>query len=184
MNAPEYLQTERLVLRRPVQDDVEYIFMRYASDAEVTRYLSWHRHVTRAQTLEFLHFSDSLWSAWPAGPYLIESRGSGALLGSTGFSFLSPTEAETGYVLARDAWGKGYATEALTSLMPLSGSLGLQRVYATCHLENLASQRVLGKCGFVRQLASSLQSEFPNLNVQDPNEALCYEWLSSSLQSA
>ncbi len=175
MKAPEYLETERLVLRRPSKDDVESIFARYACDAEVTRYLGWPRHKTRAHTLEFLSFSDSLWSTWPAGPLLIELRASKALLGSTGFSFASPSEAETGYVLASDAWGKGYATEALSALMRLAKPLGLQRVYATCHVEHFTSQRVLDKCGFVRQLTPLHHSEFPNLDATGPHEAMCYE---------
>ena len=123
MKAPERLESNRLVLRRPRPDDAAAIFARYANDVAVTRYLAWPRHQTVEQTRAFLAFSDSEWEAWPAGPYLIESRESGELLGSTGFGFEAPDRAATGYVLARDAWGKGYATEALTTLLTLAQPL-------------------------------------------------------------
>ena len=57
--APELLVTERLVLRRPVEDDVSAIFERYASDPEVTRYLAWPRHVSLDDTRIFIAFSDA-----------------------------------------------------------------------------------------------------------------------------
>ena len=41
MKAPEILETSRLILRRPHVSDAAAIFERYASDSEVTRYLSW-----------------------------------------------------------------------------------------------------------------------------------------------
>jgi [ribosomal protein S5]-alanine N-acetyltransferase len=170
---PERLATQRLVLRRPMLADAASIFARYASDPEVTCYLGWPRHDSVEQTRSFLAFSDSQWDAWPAGPYLIESRDSGALLGGTGFTFEVPHESITGYVLARDAWGKGYATEALAALMTLCEPMGLRLVYALCHSDHVLSQRVLEKCGFRRQ--SGLESsEFPNLQTTGPQYAVRY----------
>ncbi len=74
-------------------------------------------------TKAFLTFSDAEWSRWPVGPYLIESRSEHTLLGSTGLGFEAPLTAVTGYVLARDAWGKGYATEALTAIVDIAKKL-------------------------------------------------------------
>nr|MBA2355602.1 N-acetyltransferase [Acidobacteriota bacterium] len=50
MKAPEQIETARLVLRRPVAKDAPAIFERYASDPEVTRFLSWPRHQSLAVT--------------------------------------------------------------------------------------------------------------------------------------
>ena len=136
MKAPERLETTRLVLRRPSPGDAHAIFTRYASDADVTRYLAWPRHESIESTRSFLGFSDLEWASWPAGPYLIESRAAGTLLGSTGLGFETPEQAGTGYVLARDAWGNGYATEALFALLKLCASLGVRRVHALVHLEH------------------------------------------------
>ena len=137
------------MLRRPTLGDAEAIFARYSSDTEVTRYLGWPRHRSIEQTKGFLTFSEAEWDRWPAGPYLIESRDKEKLLGSTGLAFETPTVAATGYVLARDAWGHGYATEALAAIVVIARDLGVLRLCALCHPDHPASIRVLEKCGFV-----------------------------------
>ena len=123
---PESLQTARLLLRRPTLADAVAIFDRYASDPVVTRYLSWPTHRTLADTHAFLAWSDAEWGKGPAGSYLVFSREDNRLLGGTGLSFKSPTCAVTGYVLARDAWGRGYATESLQAMVDLARELGRQ----------------------------------------------------------
>src|ERR1700761_5857930 len=128
----ETLQTPRLLLRRPALADAGAIFDRYAGDPVVTRYLSWPMHRTLADTHAFLAWSDAEWGKGPAGPYLVFSREDNRLLGGTGLSFMSPTCAATGYVLARDAWGHGYATEALQVMVELAGELGVKRLEALC----------------------------------------------------
>jgi [ribosomal protein S5]-alanine N-acetyltransferase len=139
------------------------IFQRYASDVDVTRFLGWPRHQSIADTQAFLAFSAMEWERWPAGPYLIWSRANGELLGGTGFGFDAPDEAVTGYVLAKDSWGKGYATEALTAIVDVARGIGVRRLTALCHIEHRVSQRVLEKCGFVRDRSSSPEIMFPNL---------------------
>jgi ribosomal-protein-alanine N-acetyltransferase len=169
----EAIETAHLRLRRPRATDADMVFQRYASDPHVTRYLGWPTHRSVADTDGFLAYCDSEWERWPTGPYLIESR-TGALLGSTGLGFETPHQAVTGYVLARDAWGHGYATEALSAMRDLAHSLGVVRLYALCHPEHRASQRVLEKCGFVQECTLRGHSEFPNLAPGVPADVLCY----------
>src|SRR5512134_1638947 len=114
--APERVETDRLILRRPRLADAEAVFARYASDREVSRYMAWRLHESPDTTRLFLQFSDDEWTRWPAGPYLVESRADGRLLGGTGFAFETPYRASVGYVLAKDAWGRGFATEAMQSM--------------------------------------------------------------------
>ena len=174
MKAPLQLETARLVLRLPRPSDAAAIFQRYAGDPDVTRYLGWPRHHSVEQSEGFVQFSSFEWERWPAGPYLICSRSSGDLLGSTGLAFRSAHEAMTGYVLARDAWGRGYATEALAAVVDLAPSLGLARLTALCHPEHRPSQRVLEKCGFVRDDQLAELVEFPNLPPVTTQMALGY----------
>jgi len=154
--------------------DVVKIFERYASDDEVTKFVGWPCHRAVHDTEAFLRFSTQEWDRWPAGPYLIVSRNDGQLLGSTGFGFQTPHEAMTGYVLARDAWGKGFATEALTAIVDLAAQIGVTRLFALCHPEHRPSRRVLEKCGFVRDDVSKPTVEFPNLSPGVRQDALCY----------
>ncbi len=161
MQAPERIETSRLVLRKPTLADAEAVFSRYASDPQVTRFMSWRRHRSIDDTLAFLNFSNVEWEKWPAGPYLIESTE--GLLGSTGLSFENLALAETGYVLAVDAWGRGYATEALNAVVSIAQRLRVQ-LHAHCHPENVPSANVLRKCGFIQDRAPRLSMSFPNLN--------------------
>lgn len=140
----------------------------------MTRFLSWPRHETLDQTRAFLEFSEAEWRHWPAGPYLVESRTAGTLLGSTGFAFETAQRAATGYVLARDAWGLGYATEALHAVVEAARALGLRRLQALCHPEHRASWRVLDKCGFTPEGTLRGYAEFPNLTPGEPSDVLCY----------
>lgn len=172
--APERIETERLVLRRPSFGDVEAIFTRYASDAEVTRYLSWPTHRSNADTRAFLESSDEEWNRWPAGPYLVLSRPDDRLLGGTGLAFETHFRAATGYVFAKDAWGRGHATEALQAMVELARGLGVRRLYALCHPDNRASSHVLEKCGFTLEATLRRYAEFPNLGPIGPCDTLCY----------
>ena len=160
MNPPDRVETERLVLRKPALTDAPEIYQRYASDPEVTRFLGWARHRSIDDTRSFLQFSAALWRDSPPGPYLIEAK-SGRLLGSTGLEVKSAREAATGYVLARDAWGHGYATEALQSMIDLARRLHFHKLQALCHVEHEVSQHILEKCGF--RFTVQLAVDFPNL---------------------
>ncbi len=159
----ERLETERLILRRPRLEDAREIFERYASDAAVTRYLSWRQHHSIDDTLVFVAFSDGEWSRWGCGPYLAFSRADGTLLGSTGLAFESADVASTGYVFARDAWGHGYATESLRAMLALARQRSVRRLYAICHVDHTASWRVMEKGGLTREGVLKRHTVFPNI---------------------
>jgi len=174
VKATAQIETTRLQLLRPAPADAALIFERYASDPDVTKFLGWPRHESVADTQAFVQFSAGEWERWPAGPYLIRSRSDGRLLGGTGLSFDGPQQAATGYVLAKDAWGVGYATEALGAVVGVARQIGVTRLYALCHPQHRASWRVLEKCGFVRDGSLTTLVEFPNLAPGVQQEALCY----------
>ena len=174
MKAPERFETERLVLRRPRVDDAELVYSTYASDMEVSRYLAWRLHQSPDTTRSFLEFSDDEWQRWPAGPYLIESRADGRLLGGTGFAFETHYRASTGYVFARDAWGHGYATEALNAIVDIGKDIGIIRLYALCHVDHARSARVLQRAGFTCEGVLQRYLEFPNLAPGAPADVHCY----------
>jgi ribosomal-protein-alanine N-acetyltransferase len=168
------IETVRLRLVRPTAADAGELFAGYASDAAVTEYLNWPRHRSLADTRAFLNWSDGEWERWPAGPFLVRSRETGALLGGTGLSFHTLDEAMTGYIFARDAWGHGYATETLAAMVALAWQLDVQWLFALCHPAHRASMRVLQKCGFVRDAGWNRPVEFPNLDPGRPQEVACF----------
>ncbi|HUF47280.1 MAG TPA: GNAT family N-acetyltransferase [Vicinamibacterales bacterium] len=171
---PETLETSRLRLARPRPGDAPDIFDRYASDPEVTRYLAWPTHRTLADTQAFVVFSDQQWSKHGVGPYLIRSRDGGRLLGGTGLQIEGQGRASTGYVLARDAWGQGYATETVRAVIALATDRGLSELSALCHAEHAPSRRVLEKCGFALDDTWTVPATFPNLPDTESRHTVRY----------
>ena len=74
MKGQERIETARLVLRKPTLADAEAVFQRYASDREVTKFLSWRCHQSIEETRAFLEYNEQEWTQWASGAYLIESR--------------------------------------------------------------------------------------------------------------
>jgi ribosomal-protein-alanine N-acetyltransferase len=175
--APATVETDRLVLRQPVAADAPAVFARYAGDPSVTRFLGWRTHTAVSDTQDFLACCDAEWRQSGVGPYLIESREDGALLGSASLRLVSSQQAAAGYILARDAWGRGYATEALHALRGLALRLGVLRLTAMCHPEHRASLRVMQKCGFSREGVLRAHAQFPNLAPGVASDVLCYAFV-------
>jgi RimJ/RimL family protein N-acetyltransferase len=75
---------------------------------------------------------------------------------------------------SRDAWGHGYATEALAAIVVVARDLGVQRLYALCHPNHPASVHVLEKCGFVLEDRVAGFADFPNLGFGQREDCLRY----------
>jgi ribosomal-protein-alanine N-acetyltransferase len=176
VKAPAALETERLVLRRPLMEDARNVFARYASDPAVTRFLGWRPHASLEDTELLLSSSNAEWAQYGVGCYLIQSREDGELIGSVSLRLVSAQQAATGYVLARDAWGRGYATEALHAMRSLALRLGVLRLSAICHPDHRASWRVLQKCGFTREGVLRGHAQFPNIAPGVASDVLSYSF--------
>ena len=160
-----YLETERLVLRRFTEADVDNLF-ELDSDPEVMRFLTGGkptpREVIRNETLpRILHYYERFkgFGFWAA----IEKT-SEEFLGW--FEFRPPEGSdsdivELGYRLRRSAWGKGYATEGSRALIRKGFTeLGVRRVVAQTMAVNTASRRVMEKAGLT--LEQIFHQEWPD----------------------
>jgi RimJ/RimL family protein N-acetyltransferase len=164
MMFPEQITTERLLLRWPVEADAPEIFARYAQDPEVTRYLTWRPHTSLQETLEFQRKSAADRAEGKVCSWLIRLRERHEVLGMIGLG-IEKHVASLGYCLARDAWGRGYATEAAQAVVALAReNESLWRIQASCHVDNTASGRVLEKAGLVFEGTLRRQSMLPNLS--------------------
>ncbi len=83
------------------------------------------------------------------------------IVGSCGFARPHGTkEIELGYLLARKFWGAGLATEAAAACLKYGfEELKFKEVIAMTDLENVASQKVLEKIGFVKRGIESFNNE-------------------------
>jgi RimJ/RimL family protein N-acetyltransferase len=147
-----YLETERLVLRRLTDADVDNL-CNLDSDPAVMRFLNGGtptpRHVVQSEILpRFLRYYERYdnYGFWAA----IE-KSSGEFLG---WFALHPEEGgdpgdvSLGYRLRRAAWGRGYGTDGARALVRKGFTeLGMRRVSATTYEDNIASRRVMEKTG-------------------------------------
>ena len=173
MQAPEAIRTARLLLRRPTFDDVEGVFA-YASDAELVKYMAWPRHNEAQETAEFIARASTEWDQNGVGVYLVVDPGSDRVIGSTGLHLATPYRGVTGYILEKQAWGHGYATEACTAMVQLARDLGLARIDADCHVEHVASARVLEKSGMQFEGIARAFLVFPNLDLEQALDVRVY----------
>jgi [ribosomal protein S5]-alanine N-acetyltransferase len=58
---------------------------------------------------------------------------------------------EVGFMLGRDAWGQGYALEAMQAVLAYAATAGLRRLLARTHLGNRRSDTLLEKLGFAEE---------------------------------
>ena len=89
--------------------------------------------------------------AWAEGvPWGVWERATGELVGDCSLHFDTGfAEWELSYGLRRDCWGRGYATEAARACVRHGfETMGLEKIVADVDPANVASSRVLEKCGF------------------------------------
>jgi RimJ/RimL family protein N-acetyltransferase len=93
---------------------------------------------------------DRPWGFWVIRRRAVDEGVVGALIGGVGFkSAPRDGRAEIGYGLVPSARGFGFASEAVEAMCQASEQLGV-RVWAETELGNIASERVLVRCGFTR----------------------------------
>ena len=146
----QQLETHRLILRRFRAEDAEDMFRNWASDPEVTRYLTWPAHgsveITRMVLADWIsRYDDGSFFNWA-----IVLKETGEVIGNiAAVSVIGPLEsAELGYCLGRAFWGRGIMPEALRAVNAwLFETAGLRRVIAHHDVNNPGSGRVMAKAG-------------------------------------
>jgi RimJ/RimL family protein N-acetyltransferase len=145
------IETARVRLRRLRPSD-EHDLVALDSDPEVMRYVGSPAGVRApAETLERVRARIA--DDQPRlGFWAVEEPADGRLLGLCALLPMPEGgDVELAYRLARQAWGRGLATEAAGALADHAlGALALPRLVAVTYPDNHASQRVLDKLGFTR----------------------------------
>lgn len=146
------LETPRLILREFVPEDWREVH-EYASDPEVTRYMSWGPN-DEAATIQFVATAIVKQKAEPRTDYdlAIVLREDGKLIGGCRIYRKGFGMGEMGYCLHRNYWNQGYGTEAVRALLEWAfTSGGFHRVYAKCNPSNIGSARVMEKNGMKKE---------------------------------
>lgn len=156
MNAPEFTSTEtpRLLLRRLKDGDLPTL-LAYHNDPEVARYQLWE-DMSEAAARAFVNEQKSLRPGVPGQWFVfaLERKDTHVHIGdcSLKVSELDERQGEIGFNLARDQQGKGYAAEAVSSVLDYAFDvLELHRVIAVTDCENAASVALLERVGMRRE---------------------------------
>lgn len=148
------IETERLVLRQFSIDDAEAMYLGWAGDPEVTRFMSWPTHESPEDSRAIIEkwqndailLSDYNWC--------ITLKETGEPIGSIG-AVRVDEEAEyvhVGYCIGRKYWNQGLTSEALSAVIRFFFErVGVNRIESLHAVENPASGRVMQKCGMTKE---------------------------------
>ena len=145
------LITERLALREFVEADWAAV-LAYQTDARYLRYYPWNER-TPADARAFVGMFLEWQREEPRRRFqlAVTLKSNGALIGNCGLRRKRDNdwEADIGFELAPQHWGRGYATEAARAMVTFGfQEVALYRISSWCIADNAASARVLERLGF------------------------------------
>ena len=147
------IDTSRLTLRKMRMSDAPDVY-RYAKDPEVARHVLWEAHQSVWETRAYIRYLLWQYRSGLPGSWAIELKETGKVVGTIGYMSYNADNAtvEVGYSLAREQWGKGLMTEALTAVIAETfRALDMHRIEAMHFTDNPASGRVMEKCGMTHE---------------------------------
>lgn len=144
------IETPRLILRRAQMADAQPMFANWASDPEVTKFLTWPAHSDLDVTKTLLQRWLDEYEKDDDYQWMIVLKELGQPIGSIGVGAHHDQigKAEIGYCIGKTWWHTGIMTEALNAVMDfLFREVGLNRIEARHDPNNPHSGGVMKKCG-------------------------------------
>lgn len=147
----QYIETQRLILRRFELTDAPAMFANWASDDEVTKFLTWPTHADVSVTERILgewvpQYEDDHYYNWAI---VLKEHGPEPVGNISVVRWDESGEVPTvGYCLGRRWWHRGVMSEALGAVLDfLLEQVGVQRVETYHDPNNPHSGGVMRKCG-------------------------------------
>lgn len=174
------IETDRLILRRAQIGDAGAMFRNWASDPEVTKYLTWPAY-SKPEEADFIL---DLWSKVYENPehylWMIVLKEQAEPIGSISVVAQRSdiAQAEVGYCLGRSWWHQGIMSEALAAVIRyLFLEVGMNRIEAGHDPRNPHSGNVMKKCGMQYE-GTSRASARNNQGICDVAHygILCRDW--------
>ena len=144
------LKTDRLILRPLNIKDLNTVHF-YVSDVENTKYMLHLPNDTIEETSHFLTRVTDEWKKDTPSFYEFAITVNAKLIGAVSVSLNEQrTEGELGWILNKNYWGKGYATEAAMAVKSFAvNELKVSILVAHCDYRNTASCNVMKKIGLI-----------------------------------
>lgn len=142
------LFTERLILRKMIQDDAGHL-LEIFSDPEAMRYYPSTKNDN--ETREWINWTLNNYAKYGVGLWIVEDKATGDFLGQCGIvpqEVDGETKMEIGYLFVRRAWGKGYATEAAMACKKYGfDHLNQSEMISLVDVHNIPSSKVAERIG-------------------------------------
>ncbi len=140
------LETERLILRAPLAEDFE-AWAAFCADEETMRFIGGQQD--RAGAWRVMCVAAGAWTVRGFSMFSVIEKATGRWVGRLGpWRPEGWPGTEVGWGIARDAWGKGYATEGATAAIDWAFDvLGWDEVIHTIEPANVNSQKVAERLG-------------------------------------
>lgn len=142
------ITTPRLTLRPFTEADIGPLHQ-ILVEPDVLRYFPNPDPPARDRVEKLVTGQLAHWAEHGYGWWAVEVRPDGAFAGWNGLQYLPETdETEIGYLLGKPFWGRGLATEGARAGLRFGfEELGLEKIVAVVHPDNVASRRVIEKLG-------------------------------------
>lgn len=146
------LETERLRLEPLVASDADHLFP-IMGDPEVMAYWDVPEIDDPDIVAAIVQSQVDAMAAGKALHWAMRTLADGLFVGSCDLSEIDRwhRRAEVGFMLGREAWGQGYALEAMTTVVAFAAASGLRKLTARTHLGNRRSEALLQKLGFAEE---------------------------------
>lgn len=139
------LETSRLILRPFTNFDYEQVFKNYASDKEVTKFLSWEAHENVDITKAYIESIVASYSDLSVYNWAIVLKETNEVIGNISATklFLNKNQLEIGYVLSKNYRNKGLMSEALRIVISFFiEEVKVNKILVDTDARNLASRKV------------------------------------------
>lgn len=147
-NGTKQLKTNRLILRKFMQEDYKQVFDNWTSKSNVALYTTWEVHENISITQKYTSWIIDQYKQKDFYCWGIEYNGE--LVGE--ISVVEKIDdydiCGIGYVLSEEFWGKGIMTEACICILGyLFEEIGYRKIIAGCDELNIGSNKVLENVG-------------------------------------
>ena len=163
------METERLILRRFNENDIEPAYRNWTSDDRVTEFLRWQTHRDISVTECVLHdwikkYRDDAFYQWAIVP-----KNFGEPIGTISVVGLNEKTqtVHIGYCIGSRWWHKGYTSEAFSAIIPFFfDCVKVQRIESQHDPNNPNSGKVMEKCGLTYE-GTLRKADWSNRGIVD-----------------
>ncbi len=162
---------------RPIAEtDFAEAYGKWGSSEIVAKYMSWQCGIP-AETEKFIRYAACAWDTGEEYTWVIAERNKPGLIGSFGLR-VHKDDADFGYLLLPEFWGRGYIAEAGRPIIDWCCALpSIKRIWAVHHVDNPGSGRVMQKLGLKLEKMLAKNKIYPQISTTEFQDECSYSLL-------